>query len=24
VSMWFGPEDAPVLRLLPIHLTAPA
>jgi hypothetical protein len=24
VSMWFGPEDAPVLRLPPIDLTAPA
>jgi hypothetical protein len=23
VSMWFGPEDAPVLRLPPIDLTAP-
>jgi hypothetical protein len=23
VSMWFGPEDAPVLRLPPIYLTAP-
>ncbi len=24
VSMWFGPENAPVLRLPPIDLTAPA
>ena len=24
LSMWFGPEDAPVLRLPPIDLTAPA